>query len=260
LSYNDKNWKINHCCLLYAMDLTIEQFEFRLLVAFSLGALIGLERQWRHKIAGMRTTALVAVGAALFILMAEKITNDASSAARVAAQIVTGIGFLGAGVIMKEGFNVTGLNTAATIWCSGAIGSLAGLGFWYESLIGTAVILFSHILLRPISKKIDKYHETGTVQMDGKELKGEEISYLFKVICSSSTDNQVRIMLLEALDGTPTLKIAGLQIDDDIDTKRTHIIADIRSPYLQNAAIESVVSLLSMETDIFSISWEQKRK
>jgi putative Mg2+ transporter-C (MgtC) family protein len=238
------------------MNLTIEQFEFRLLVAFALGALIGLERQWRHKIAGMRTTALVSVGAALFILLAEKITNDASSAARVAAQIVTGIGFLGAGVIMKEGFNVTGLNTAATIWCSGAIGSLAGMGFWYESLIGTAVILFSHILLRPISKKIDKYHEPGEVH-EG-EVKETEVSYLFKVICSSSTDNQVRVMLLEGLDRT-SLKIAGLQIDDDIDTKRTHITADIRSPYPQNAAIENIVSILSMETDIFSISWEEKK-
>jgi putative Mg2+ transporter-C (MgtC) family protein len=242
------------------MNLTIEQFEFRLLVAFALGALIGLERQWRHKIAGMRTTALVAVGAALFILLAEKITNDASSAARVAAQIVTGIGFLGAGVIMKEGFNVTGLNTAATIWCSGAIGSLAGMGFWYESLIGTGVILFSHILLRPISKKIDKYHEPGQEQNGTQVLAGvTEHVYLFKVICSSSTDNQVRVMLLEALDRT-SLKIAGLQIDADIDTKRTHITADIRSPQVQHEAIENIVSVLSMEEDIFSISWEVAKK
>jgi putative Mg2+ transporter-C (MgtC) family protein len=236
------------------IELNIEQFEFRLLVAFSLGALIGLERQWRHKIAGMRTTALVSVGAALFILLAEKITNDASSAARVAAQIVTGIGFLGAGVIMKEGFNVTGLNTAATIWCSGAIGSLAGMGFWYESLVGTGVILFSHILLRPISKKIDKYHEP-ELGANGQALPDAEHVYLFKVICSSSTDNQVRVMLLEALDRT-TLKIAGLQIDDDIDTKRTHITADIRSPKAQNEAIENIVSVLSAEEDIFSIHWE----
>jgi putative Mg2+ transporter-C (MgtC) family protein len=246
------------------MDLTIEQFEFRLLVAFALGALIGLERQWRHKIAGMRTTALVSVGAALFILLAEKITNDASSAARVAAQIVTGIGFLGAGVIMKEGFNVTGLNTAATIWCSGAIGSLAGMGFWYESLVGTAVILSSHLLLRPISKRIDKRidrnDEAGIIKaVDEIEMKVVEVAYLFKVICSSSTDNQVRAMLLEALDRS-SLKIGGLQIDDDIDTKRTHLTADIRSIGYQNEAIENVVSVLSAETDIFSISWEEKRK
>ncbi len=107
--------------------LSIGQFEMRLLLAFVLGAIIGLERQWQHKIAGLKTNSLVAGGAALFILLSEKITGDSSAAARVAAQIVTGIGFLGAGVIMREGINISGINTAATIWCSGAIGSIAGV-------------------------------------------------------------------------------------------------------------------------------------
>ena len=95
--------------------VTISQFEFRLLIALLLGAAIGFERQWRHKMAGVKTNALVSLGSALFILLAAKITGDNSSSARIAAQIVTGIGFLGAGAIMKEGFNVSGLNTAATI-------------------------------------------------------------------------------------------------------------------------------------------------
>jgi putative Mg2+ transporter-C (MgtC) family protein len=91
-----------------------------------LGAAIGLERQWRHKMAGLKTNALVSLGSALFILLTAKITNDNSSSARIAAriaaqiaaQIVTGIGFLGAGAIMKKGFSVSCLNTAAIIWCS----------------------------------------------------------------------------------------------------------------------------------------------
>jgi uncharacterized membrane protein YhiD involved in acid resistance len=91
--------------------------------------------------AGVKTNALVSLGSALFILLAAKITSDNSSSARIAAQIVTGIGFLGAGAIMKEGFNVSGLNTAATIWCSGAVGCLAGLGFWYEASIGTFFVI-----------------------------------------------------------------------------------------------------------------------
>ena len=136
-------------------NISIGMFEHRLLLAFVLGTVIGLERQWRHKIAGVKTNALVAGGAALFILLSEKITGDTSAAGRIAANIVTGIGFLGAGVMMRNGINVTGINTAATIWCSAAIGSLAGLGYWYESLVGTAFVVAGNILLRPIGEKID---------------------------------------------------------------------------------------------------------
>lgn len=136
--------------------VTISQFEFRLLIALVLGAAIGFERQWRHKMAGVKTNALVSLGSALFILLAAKITGDNSSSARIAAQIVTGIGFLGAGAIMKEGFNVSGLNTAATIWCSGAVGCLAGLGFWYEASIGTFFVIISHLVLRPVENRIEK--------------------------------------------------------------------------------------------------------
>ncbi|MFN3446848.1 MAG: MgtC/SapB family protein, partial [Bacteroidia bacterium] len=122
-------------------DINIGTFEHRLFLAFILGTIIGFERQWRHKIAGVKTNALVAGGAALFILLSEKIVGDTSGAARVAANIVTGIGFLGAGVMMRNGNNITGINTAATIWCSSAIGALAGLGYWYESLVGTAFVV-----------------------------------------------------------------------------------------------------------------------
>ncbi|VEB52218.1 magnesium transporter [Salmonella enterica subsp. enterica] len=88
-----------------------------LLAAMLLGALIGAERQWRQRMAGLRTNALVATGAAVFIL--SSMTTSPDSPGRIAAQIVSGIGFLGAGVIMREGMNVRGLNTAATLWCFG---------------------------------------------------------------------------------------------------------------------------------------------
>lgn len=92
-----------------------------LLAAMLLGALIGAERQWRQRMAGLRTNALVATGAAVFILSAMSASPD--SPGRIAAQIVSGIGFLGAGVIMRDGMNVRGLNTAATLWCSAGIGA-----------------------------------------------------------------------------------------------------------------------------------------
>ncbi len=138
-----------------SINSAFTQFELRLLIALFLGAVFGLERQWQHKTAGIKTNALVSLGAALFVLLANQINGDSSSESRIIAQIVSGIGFEGAGAIMKEGVSVSGLNTAATIWCSGAIGSLIGLGMTYEAAIGTSMLIFANITLRAISHKIE---------------------------------------------------------------------------------------------------------
>ena len=96
-----------------------------LFVAFVFGTLIGAERQYRQRSAGLRTNVLVAVGAAAFVDLAERLAGP-DGAVRVIAYVVSGIGFLGAGAIMKEGMNVRGLNTAATLWASAAVGACAG--------------------------------------------------------------------------------------------------------------------------------------
>src|SRR6202041_2203197 len=103
--------------------LSVADFALRLGVGVGCGSLIGLERQWRARMAGLRTNALVAAGATLFVLYA--VATEDSSPTRVASYVVSGIGFLGGGVILREGANVRGLNTAATLWCSAAIGVLA---------------------------------------------------------------------------------------------------------------------------------------
>jgi putative Mg2+ transporter-C (MgtC) family protein len=106
---------------------TIDQTAINLGVATLLGAAIGFERQWRQRMAGLRTNTLVAIGAASFVIF-ESLFPDNVSPTRVAAQVVSGIGFLGAGIIFREGLQVSGLNTAATLWCSAAVGLLAGSG------------------------------------------------------------------------------------------------------------------------------------
>ena len=137
--------------------LTLYQFEYRLALALGLGAVLGIERQLHHKPAGTKTHALVAVGAALFVLLAEDMPGDAAATGRVAAQIITGIGFLGAGTILRrDNTTITGLTTAATIWCAGAIGTLAGLGSWYQAAIGTAFILVANVLLEPFDVFINR--------------------------------------------------------------------------------------------------------
>ena len=98
-------------------------FAIRLLLAIAMGATVGLERQWRQRMAGTRTNALVAAGAAAFAMCGLLLDNDPSARGRIVSYIVSGVGFLGAGVIFKDGASVRGLNTAATIWCSAAIGT-----------------------------------------------------------------------------------------------------------------------------------------
>jgi hypothetical protein len=90
-------------------------FAIRLIVGLLLGALIGAERQWRQRMAGLRTNALVAAGAGMFVMLSA-LAVHADDSFRIAGQVVSGIGFLGAGVILRNGLNITGLNTAATLW------------------------------------------------------------------------------------------------------------------------------------------------
>lgn len=124
-------------------------------VAFVLGALIGFERQYRQRTAGLRTNVLVAVGAAIFVDIATNLTG-AEGAVRVIAYVVSGIGFLGAGVIMRQEGNIHGLNTAATLWCSAAVGASAGSDLIIEAILATVFILAANTLLRPIVHAIDR--------------------------------------------------------------------------------------------------------
>jgi putative Mg2+ transporter-C (MgtC) family protein len=126
-----------------------------LVTAFFLGGLIGLERQYRQRTAGLRTNILVAIGAAIFVDAANRLTGY-DGAVHVMAYVVSGIGFLGAGVIMREEGNVRGINTAATLWASGAVGACAGADLILEAALATAFILAANTLLRPVVSFINK--------------------------------------------------------------------------------------------------------
>ncbi|WP_445116023.1 MgtC/SapB family protein [Acinetobacter sp. WZC-1] len=126
-----------------------------LVVAFILGGLIGFERQYRQRTAGLRTNVLVALGAAIFVDIALTL-HGTDGAVRVIAYVVSGIGFLGAGVIMRQEGNIQGLNTAATLWCSAAIGAAAGADLLLEAVLATVFILAANTLLRPIVHVIER--------------------------------------------------------------------------------------------------------
>src|SRR6516225_2211918 len=137
------------------MAISIDQAALNLAAALALSAVIGFERQWRNRLAGLRTNTLVALGAASFVIF-EQLIPDESSPTRVAAQVVSGIGFLGAGLIFREGLSVRGLNTAATLWCSAAIGVLAGAGYLLYATVATGFVVFVNLLLRPIVSFINR--------------------------------------------------------------------------------------------------------
>lgn len=151
--------------------MPLSVFIFRLATALIAGIMIGTQRELRQHQAGLTTNSLVAVGACIFILISESVITSAMASGgpvnndnlRVLSQVVTGIGFLGAGVIMKNGVTIHGLTSAATIWCSAAVGCLCGYGMWREALIAVGAILLINWGLKSLEiffkKKIEKGDE-----------------------------------------------------------------------------------------------------
>lgn len=137
--------------------MTNTEFTLRLFTALLAGLLIGFERQWHHKSAGLRTNTLVSVGAAVFVLLSIIVTEKGSGdVTRIIGQVVTGIGFLCAGIIFKEGLSVHGLTTAVTVWCCSAVGCLAAAGYFTETFIATFVIIGINISLKPLDDWLTK--------------------------------------------------------------------------------------------------------
>ena len=129
-------------------------FLFRLGAALLMGVCVGLERQWRQRMAGTRTNALVAAGAAAFVMCGFMVRDNSRGESQIVSYVVSGIGFLGAGVIFKDAGSVRGLNTAATIWCSAAIGAISGLGNPLHALVLTGAVLLTNIVLRPLAYRL----------------------------------------------------------------------------------------------------------
>lgn len=187
--------------------------------AFIFGALIGAERQFRQRTAGLRTNVLVAVGAAGFVDLADTIAGHIE-AVRVISYVVSGIGFLGAGVIMKEGANVSGLNTAATLWCSAAVGACVGVDRIPEAALLTAFILAGNTLLRPLVKLINRA-DTDSV----------EAEYVIFATVPRQFSGEVRDVLQEFLE------------------EHRYPAADIETVINDSANVEIEITLISTEAD-----------
>ncbi len=155
-----------------------------------LGTLIGLERQWRQRTAGLRTNVLVAVGAAAFSDLGLRLLG-ADGATRVISYVISGIGFLGAGVILKDGTNIRGLNTAATLWCSAAVGTLSGSRLPAEAATLAGFVLAGNTLLRPLVNWVNRRPIDAAVT---------EAKYAVHVTCHPRDVSDVRDLLDTELD------------------------------------------------------------
>jgi len=219
-------------------------FFARISICFVLGILIGLERQYRRKIAGVRTITLVALGAFLFTSISHQIVED--DITRIAAQVVSGIGFLGAGVILREGNNVRGLNTAATLWCSAAIGTLTALGLVVEASIGVAYILLSNILLRFISKK-----------MMGKNREKNNDNYILTLICTEEKEMIVKNMLIQKLKSNQ-FTIHNLETKNKDNEVIIKISLEIDNNFSNN--IDVIVNRACIEPGVISVEYDKTDK
>lgn len=221
-------------------------FAVNILVALALGIAIGLERQWGQHPAGLRTNALVALGAALFVSMSS-LMHDTASPTRIVSYVVSGLGFLGGGVILREGMTVRGINTAATIWCTGALGSLAGAGFGLHATVGAAAILFVHMGLRPVARWIEN-----------KRLKAVDVETYYRLTVTSrgSHEDVIRNILLRHVGDNPNMSIQSLATDE---AEKDHftVIAGIYSAERADRVLEDIVKRISIEPDVTGVSWQR---
>jgi putative Mg2+ transporter-C (MgtC) family protein len=216
----------------------------RLGLALGVGSAIGFERQWNQKMAGLRTNALVALGAAGFIVYSSMVGQGDPT--RVAAQVVSGIGFLGAGIILREGVNVHGLNTAATLWCSAMAGSFAGGGFWALSLAAAGFVIATNFLLRPLVRRINRRAQ---LSFDA------ETHYTVEVTCKGTEEAHIRMLLLQGVVQAG-LSLRRIDSEDIPETVKVAVTAQTVAARRNDAALEQIVGRLSLEPNVSGAMWQ----
>lgn len=215
----------------------------KLLAAFLFGGLIGFERQVRQRNAGLRTMVLVAVGAAAFVHLGARILGGEGET-RIIAYVVSGIGFLGAGVIMKEGAQVRGLNTAATLWSSAAVGAFCGAGLIAEAAAVTIVILAGNTMLRPLVNFINRQPISAEMT---------EAFYRVHVVCAAENVTDARDILAEKLEAID-YPIQSIDVLTDTD-ESVELAATLIPTTADAAALDAVCADLQTIPGIEAATW-----
>lgn len=220
--------------------MSLEKFIVYLLICFFLSLFIGIERQYRHRSVGLRTTILVAIGSYLFVSFSFLLNGYNIDVTRIAAQIVTGMGFLGAGVILKDGVKIRGLTTAATLWCTASIGVLCASGFILEAISGTVIILFSNVFLRYVNKIVNQ------------KSRYEQTSEEFKVTITSSKDRIKE--LIKDITSNTKFNI------NKLDVKKNTIILNITFFKPEEKQITEFIDIINKKYEIEEYSYEKLKE
>ena len=222
----------------FIMELS---FIINLLISIAAGIIVGMERQWQKKMAGVRTTALVSFGACMFVTLSTFMAGADSSPTRMAAQVVSGIGFLAGGVIIRDGFSVSGINTAATLWCSAAIGSMIGAGYPLQGIVAAFMLMLMNIVLRSLSYKVDNFRSDST-------------HYYVSVTCLQEDEIKVRTKILHTLN---TLSLDFNQITcGAVKDGRVDILIDLEinaNESMTQIRVKSLVEKLLTERKILQV-------
>lgn len=219
----------------------METFLIRILVCFILSIIIGIERQFRHRVVGLRTNVLVCLGAFLFVYLSYNVS--VSDQTRVAAQVVSGIGFLGAGIIIRDGDKIKGLNTAATLWCVSAIGVLCASGLLIEASVGTLLVLISNLILRLVSQFI-----MNKMKENAKE------KYTINITCLKDKEKYIKEKIIKLIQGN-SLLLRSLERNEITSNEIKFKVITITSTI---SKIEYVINKISMESGVTAMSWEHE--
>lgn len=211
----------------------------RILVCFILSFFIGLERQWHRRITGLRTNVLVCLGSFLFTYLVVSL-SIVSDSTRIAAQVVSGIGFLGAGVILKDGGRVTGLNTAATLWCNAAIGVLCAYGLLNEAIVGTIFILISNVLLRKLN-----------IKMLDSDIQSNN-NYIVTLVCKEKYSSQIRKEMIDWLENSNIV----LKELNCYDIEESKIRMKLSLSTSNANEMEKLIHHFSVDNNLLSLSYK----
>lgn len=233
--------------------VNIDGFVLHMVVAGVLGGIVGLERQWSRHQAGILTTLIVSLGSYAFTAFGYLLSDASVDLTRIAAQVVSGIGFLGAGVILREGGNVRGLNTAATVWASASIGILCCLNnLTYACLIAASIILF-HLILHPVSDFLAqkrKYEKS-------EKKKNVETYYKISVSCPEEYELEIRKSIMSIIKNEPDALLHNMESTNDTDQKGIKKIrAYITTKKDNDTLIESIIMKVGKNEEIISAGWK----
>ena len=230
-------------CRREVMTMMYSDYIVRIGLSVLLGFLIGLERQLTGHLAGIRINVLICIGTCFFTLFPLIYRSD--EVFRVGSSIISGVGFLCSGVIFKESGMVKGMNTAATLWCSAAIGILASINQYAYAIIATVILILSNLLLRPLARRL------GPIT-SGDEL---EKQYRITVVCLEDLEQEIRLLLISS-NPSKTLYLNHLESGDVIGDKVEIIAQYCSSGHSKNNILEGIVGQILEIPEVISAGWE----